>query len=344
MRRVILLSVILGITSILLLAGCDNETNSSQANDENVEWIPEQPIEIVLPYSAGGGSDSRARILAQSMEKYLPGNQPINIINKPGGGGVPALTEVYNAKSDGLTLIYSDTTPMIVNEITSNVGYESTEFEAIGTVNEYNYALYIHPEKHSDITNWEELMEYSWEELNLGTVGVGTGPHMAGYFVGLVTEEYDPKKTNFVHYESTADAMAGFQRGDIDLIFGAHESNVQHAEEGSIRNLVLFNEKRSDISPDLPTSIELDIPNASGANEITQTIGALYAPPETPKEIKKVLSKAMEEAIEDADLIEKAESSSQFFTWHSMEDTQKRTEEIFNSLTEHAEGLQELIN
>ena len=52
------------------------------------EWAPEKPIQIIVPYKAGGGTDVYARIVAKYWEKYLPGDQPIVIVNKPGGGGV----------------------------------------------------------------------------------------------------------------------------------------------------------------------------------------------------------------------------------------------------------------
>ena len=76
----------------LFLAGCAQKAQEgvtpTATTPAKAEWTPEKPIQIIVPYKAGGGTDVYARIVAKYWEKYLPGDQPIVIVNKPGGGGV----------------------------------------------------------------------------------------------------------------------------------------------------------------------------------------------------------------------------------------------------------------
>lgn len=90
----------------------------------NLAWAayPEKPIELIVPYGPGGGTDLSARVLAPAIEKIL--GQPVVVVNKPGGGGAKALTQIYASKPDGYTIALGTGSNMTIIPHATEVAYK----------------------------------------------------------------------------------------------------------------------------------------------------------------------------------------------------------------------------
>src|SRR5699024_1996503 len=87
----------------IVFVGCSNNSSDENAKGE-LDDYPKKPIELMVPFSAGGGNDLVARTLANHASKYLPNNAKITVINKPGGVGVIGTTELFHSEPDGYNI------------------------------------------------------------------------------------------------------------------------------------------------------------------------------------------------------------------------------------------------
>lgn len=273
-------------------------TNPRVVPSAAVEWIPKQPIKLIVPWPAGGGTDLYARIVAPHWKKYLPGEQPIVIINKPGGDGVIGTTEVFVAKPDGYTIGLTIPNAMILNQLTSEVGFDMRKFEILGGPSLYTRTIYSNPKSVPDVKTWKDVLNKIYN-LRIATYGFGSTAHLAPLFIGQVSKLYDPSKLHFVHYKGTAGVVAGFQRGDAELYFGAVEAHDKYAKQGLFHTVLILSDERNKMIPDVPTSIEAGIPGAKEINAAFYDPKAFIAPPKTPKNIVDTFSAALMKALND---------------------------------------------
>lgn len=262
------------------------------------EWVPKQPVKMIVPWPAGGGTDLYARIVVPHWEKYLPGDQPIVIVNKTGGGGVIGTAEVFNAKPDGYTIGLTIPNAMILNQLTASVPFDMRKFEILGGPSLYTRTLYSNPKSLPDVKTWKDVLEKIYK-LRFATYGFGATAHLAPLVVGYVSKLFDPAKLNFVHYKGTAGVVAGFQRGDAEVYFGAVEAHGKYAEQGLMRTILILDDERNKIIPDIPTSVEAGIPGAREINAAFYDPKAFIAPPGTPKDIVDTYVDSLMKAMKD---------------------------------------------
>src|SRR5699024_7230321 len=111
---------------------CGAETNNeaSSANSNQDTDYPKKPIEVIVPYDAGGGTDVIGRAVADVISEYLPNNQSLNIVNRPGATGSVGATEVYNSNNDGYTIGLFSNSALTVQPHVSETAYNYDGFEA----------------------------------------------------------------------------------------------------------------------------------------------------------------------------------------------------------------------
>ena len=262
------------------------------------EWVPKQPVKMIVPWPAGGGTDLYARIVVPHWEKYLPGDQPIVIVNKTGGGGVIGTTEVFNAKPDGYTIGLTIANAMILNQLVASVRFDMRKFEILGGPSLYTRTIYSNPKSVPDVKTWKDVLDKIYK-LRLATYSFGSTAHVAPLLVGYVSKLFDPAKLHFVHYKGTAGVVAGFQRGDAEVYFGAVEAHDKFAKQGLMRAILIFDDERNKMIPDIPTSVEAGIPGAQEINGAFYDPKAFIAPPGTPKNIVDTFVDSLMKALKD---------------------------------------------
>ena len=114
----------------LILGGCSQNTTLGKENETSTDF-PKKTIEIIVPFSAGGVSDTVARTLAQNSQKYLPSEQSIVVVNKPGGAGIIGVTEVLNAKPDGYKLGFTVASAMTLLPHQGSASYSHDSFQMV---------------------------------------------------------------------------------------------------------------------------------------------------------------------------------------------------------------------
>lgn len=212
---------------------------------------PERPIQMIVPWAAGGGTDSIARTVAVALEQEL--GQPVNVVNRAGGGSVVGHTVLANAAPDGYTI------GMMTGEISMMHWQGLTEldyadFTPIAQVN-YDYAG-VQVSAESPYASLGELIEAirSQPEGTFKASGVGQGGIWHVAFGGmLVDQEIDPRAVRWIPSEGAAPAMVDLLAGGIDIAPTSVPEARAMIDAGRVKSLAIMAPERNPVFPDVPT-------------------------------------------------------------------------------------------
>jgi tripartite-type tricarboxylate transporter receptor subunit TctC len=259
----------------------------------NADEYPTKVITIVVPFAAGGPTDTVARLLAQTMSASL--KTQLIVENVAGAGGTIGAARVADANPDGYTLfvhhIGQATAPALYRKLTYN---PITDFEPIGLINDG--AMTLVARKDFPAKNLKELITYvkaNKEKVNMANAGVGSASHLAGL---LFMTAIDTDITT-IPYKGTGPAMNDLLGGQVDFMIDQTTNTTSHIKAGKIQVYAVTTAQRLPSMPEVPTMSEAGLPN------FKMTVWhALYAPKGTPKPIIDKLSKALQEALKDPNL------------------------------------------
>ena len=259
----------------------------------NADEYPSKVITVVVPFSAGGPSDTVARLLAQAMSSSL--KTQLIVENVAGAGGTIGAARVAQAKPDGYTLfvhhIGHATAPALYRKLTYN---PITDFEPVGLINDG--AMTLVAKKDFPPKGLKELIAYvkaNKDKVNLANAGVGSASHLAGL---LFMSEIETVLTT-IPYKGTGPAMNDLLGGQVDFMIDQTTNTTSHIKAGKIKVYAVTTAQKLPSMPEVPTMKEAGLPNYK------MTVWhALYAPKATPKPIIDKLSKALQEALKDANL------------------------------------------
>ena len=260
----------------------------SQAQD-----YPSKPITIIVPFAAGGPSDTVARLTAQTMGNVLKSQMIVE--NVGGAGGTIGAARLTQAKPDGYTLFIHHIGHATAPALYRKLGYDSIkDFEPIGLVNDG--AMAVVARKDFPAANLKEMIAYlkaNKEKINMANAGVGSASHLCGmlFQTALATD------FTTVPYKGTGPAMNDLLGGQVDFMCDQTTNNASQIKAGKVKAYAITTAQRVPALPDLPTMSEAGMP------DFTVTIWhAMYAPKGTPKPVIDKLSKALQEALKDANL------------------------------------------
>jgi tripartite-type tricarboxylate transporter receptor subunit TctC len=253
---------------------------------------PNKPIQIILPHSAGGGIDIYLRLVSDELSKRW--KVPVNVINKPGGGGAVAASEVANSEKDGYTIL-----GMLLTQIASMTAANPKgtvnllqDFDPI-EVNSY-VALTIVTRTESNLKSFEDLLKVAREkpgELIMGTSEVGSTIHLDS----LIFNRSANIKITLVPLPGTSEIIPNVLGGHFQLGFINEVLSKPHIESGKMRALV------SDIpSPFLkcPTFAEKGYPQVNVANFMS-----VLGPKGLPPAVLKTWEDTLEAILKDPNFI-----------------------------------------
>jgi tripartite-type tricarboxylate transporter receptor subunit TctC len=212
---------------------------------------PERPIQMIVPWAAGGGTDSIARTIAVALEQEL--GQPVNVVNRAGGGSVVGHTVLANAAPDGYTI------GMMTGEISMMhwqglTALDYADFTPIAQVN-YDYAG-VQVSAESPYASLGELIEAirSQPEGTFKASGVGQGGIWHVAFGGmLVDQEIDPRAVRWIPSEGAAPAMVDLVAGGIDIAPTSVPEARAMIDAGRVKSLAIMAPERNPVFPDVPT-------------------------------------------------------------------------------------------
>jgi tripartite-type tricarboxylate transporter receptor subunit TctC len=254
------------------------------------ETYPSHPITLIVPFPAGGPTDTLARILSDKMKDTL--GQPILVESVTGAGATIGVGRAIQAPPDGYT--------MLIGNWTSNVGAPAlypvtwnvlTDLDPVARL--AVSSLIIVGKKSLPANNIKELV--AWlkahpDKASAGSVGTGSAAHICG----LIFEQQTHTKFQFVFYRGGAPAMQDLLAGTIDFMCAEASQTLAHVRAGNMKAFAVMSKQRWSPLPDVPTMAESGVGDA----EISFWHG-LWVPKGTPKDIVATLNDAVVKAFDD---------------------------------------------
>jgi putative tricarboxylic transport membrane protein len=253
---------------------------------------PDKPIQLIVPYSAGGSTDVLARAISQVAPKHFP--QPMVVVNKAGGGGIPGRVDVVKSRPDGYTLLFGwGSGEDLVVPHQRPLPYDIfKDFETVCRISVHSIVLAVpadSPHKTlADLVKFAKTKEYV-------TAAVSTKGGSVDITFLLFAKAAGIKVTT-VPGSGGSDAITKLVGGHVDF-GGGHPSEVlPHFKAGRLRGLAVAFEKRDASVPDVPTFRE------GGYDVVTAgSVKGVAVPKGTPKEITSYLEKKFKDISEDAE-------------------------------------------
>ncbi|MGP4061054.1 tripartite tricarboxylate transporter substrate binding protein [Halobacillus sp. H74] len=274
---------------VVFASACSSKSSAGGSGGGDADDFPSKDITIIVHTSPGGPTDTMVRKLAEVTEPIL--GQSIIVENKKGGSGAAQMAALQSGGSDGYTL--ASITPTHVGAWNSNLKeqYGPEDFSFVTRVQLDPYILAVNAE--SEFKTLEELRSYMKEnpgELKVGGYGaVGSG-HNVAWNIFADSAGVEGVWTN---YESTSDAVTALLGNHIDVANSNPGKVKQYVESGELRVLGVFNDKRLESMPDVPTYEEAGVPIDV---EWAQFRG-IYTNADVPDEVLKKLSDAFLEGM-----------------------------------------------
>jgi tripartite-type tricarboxylate transporter receptor subunit TctC len=215
------------------------------------EW-PTRPVTVIVPYAAGGNTDTMARLVSKYLSDKL--GQPFVVENRPGGSGTIATGQVARATLDGYTLLFGAATQIIIMPILQKLTYDPDK--DLVPVSVFGAGPYILGVTSSlPARSFQEFIAYAKAnpgKLNYGSAGTGGIVHLATALFASCAG------IDMVHvpYRSGAPALSGLIAGEVDLYFGNGSELMQQASNPRIRLLATSATQRLAQHPDMPTIAE----------------------------------------------------------------------------------------
>jgi tripartite-type tricarboxylate transporter receptor subunit TctC len=253
---------------------------------------PSKPVQIIVPFPPGGGTDLLARVMAEKLRERF--GQPVTVENRSGAAGNIGAEAVYKAPADGHTLLFTQPAPIVVNKaLYGKLGFEPERFVPLALVSIQDIMLAANPKLPA--SDLKELIAYARANpgrLNFGSSGAGSAPHLAAELFASMAGV----KMVHVPYKGSGESQSATLAGHVDLTFFAFSTALRHTKAGKLRAIAVGGAKRNPQAPDVPSISEV-LPGYSAASWT-----ALFAPPGTPAPVVQKLTSAAAEILRMPDV------------------------------------------
>jgi len=266
---------------------------SAVATLASAQQYPTHNVYMLVPFAAGGPTDTVARVVAQAMAKPL--GQTVVVDNRPSAGGILAPEAVKNAKPDGYTILIHHIGMATVSTLYRQLRFNPlTDFEYIGLINEVPMTIVAKPNfPAKDLKEFLAYIKANKDKVSYANAGIGAASHLCGMlFMSAIQTDFLT-----VPYKGTGPAMNDLLGGQVDFMCDQTTSTTSQIKSGKIKVYGLTSAKRVASLPDVPT---LEEQGLKGAN-----VGiwhGLYAPKGTPKPVIDKLVSAMQAALADPEV------------------------------------------
>jgi len=263
----------------------------------HAQGYPSKPVRIVAPFGAGSTIDIIGRLIAPKLTEAL--GQPVIVENRPGAGGMIGMDAVAKSAPDGHTLIIGALGPLAMNPAL----YPKTPFDpvkdfaAVCLLATGPVVIAVHPSIPAQtVKDLIDLAKKRPGQLNFGSPGVGSSPHLTGELFKLIT------KTDIVHvpYKGNAEAITDLIGGQLSIVFTGVPPVVPLAKAGKVRLLATTGKQRMPNLPEVPTIREAGIEGA----DVLIWYGVV-APAATPKDVVARLNREIVKIMNTPDVREK---------------------------------------
>lgn len=277
-------------SSIVGLAIVMTVSASAIAQEKPADF-PERPLTMIVPYGAGGGSDQLSRAMAAAMEPAL--GQPIQVVNKPGGGGMAAVPDFMTAPSDGYTILES-----IDDAVTNYVAGKLQEhpgenWEPLCMAQITFSQIYIRPDDER-FNDWASFLAYAKDnEVNLANLG------NAGSMERINMKKLEEAlgfATNQIAFDKPAERYAALIGAQVDALFEQPGDVRSFLDAGQMTPVLTIYPERPEAFADVSTHQE------AGADfEALLRFRGFYIHPDVPEDRKRFLEATCKQGFDSAD-------------------------------------------
>lgn len=265
---------------------------------------PSKPINFVVAYSAGGGTDVAARMFEPYLKKYLGGT--IGIVNKPGGNGEVGFSSIATARPDGYTIGMLNFPVFFINMQTRKTTYSMDSFEIIGPLGGSAHTIGVAID--SPIKTLDDLIAAAKKEPGVMTIG-SSGNFSDDYLAFLQFQKVTGIELNHVAFQGAGPARTAVLGGHVNLIAFNVDEAIPYVKNGQIRLFGVMSEERDPQLPDVPTFKEQGYDILSGSTR------GLAVPKGTPADIVQKLHDALKKVLEDPEYLKQVADMGQSVTY-----------------------------
>ncbi|MEN5065475.1 tripartite tricarboxylate transporter substrate binding protein [Achromobacter aegrifaciens] len=252
---------------------------------------PDKPVRLIVPYAAGGGTDTAARMIARKLAPLL--GQPVVVENKPGGATQIGTAFVASAAPDGYTLLMGT-----ANLATNSVLYAKLPYDVKKNLTPVVWAtdvpVYLLLPAASPIRSLEDLKRAAAQQqgLTFATAGTGSIPHLAGeqfaHQTGIALRH--------IPYKGSSEAATALVGGQVQMSFDNLPPVYAQVKAGRLRAVAIASQTRNPELPDVPTLAELGVPMSASS------WWGVMAPAGTPKEVIALLNRQINAVLADPEV------------------------------------------
>jgi tripartite-type tricarboxylate transporter receptor subunit TctC len=257
------------------------------------QGYPTRPVQITVPFAAGGVADITVRIVSEKLGEKL--GQRFVIQNLPGAGGIAAARAALSAAPDGYTLAMLTNGTAISVPLFKSLPYDPLkDFAPISSLGTFDFILATNSA--APFRTLADFLTRAREapgKLNVGTINVGSSQNLSAELfkssagVNLAT----------IPYRATPEVIVAVLRDDVQLMIDTYAAMKSGLNEGKLRPLATTGTTRSEVLPNVPTVQE------SGVKDYDVTSwNALFVPAAAPAEVVEILNEALREVLVDPDV------------------------------------------
>jgi tripartite-type tricarboxylate transporter receptor subunit TctC len=256
--------------------------------------FPSRTITIIVPFAAGGPTDTVTRLTAEAMGRDL--GQTVVVENVGGAGGTLGAGRCAQARPDGHTILMHHIGMATIPTLYRRLPYDAVNaFETIGLVTEVPMTLVAKPDfPAATLQEAIAVVRRERDNLNYANAGIGAASHLCGL---LLMKTVETAMTT-VPFRGTAPAMQELLSGRVDLMCDQTTNTTEQIRAGAIKVFAVTTRERVASLPDVPTAAEAGLPDF----EVTIWHG-LYAPRGTPRPVVDRLSRSLQVALRDPALV-----------------------------------------
>lgn len=290
----------------------------------SAQEYPTKPIEVVVAYPPGGGTDMTARAVADVARKYV--GQPLVVLNKPGATGTIGTQYVVSSKADGYTLLVAGGSETVSLPHFKSLPYNPVEdFEPIIRITVERFGFYVKSD-----APWKSMHDFvadakkNPEKFSYATSGIG-GIHHAAV---MVLEKRTGIRLNHVPNKGGAETLAAVAGGHVDVAMAAPNEAYALVQGGRVRALALVSGNRSATEPNTPTLKEL------GYDVVIENQKGFVFPKGTPKAVVQKLHDGLRNVFDDPQFKANADKLKLELAYLGPEDFRKALRAMYDQIGE----------
>jgi tripartite-type tricarboxylate transporter receptor subunit TctC len=254
---------------------------------------PNKELTLIIPFSAGGGTDVMGRVYAQKLSAKL--KQSVVVDNRVGAGSIVGTSAVVRSRPDGYTLLFNGSSLTFHPGLFRSLPYDlKKDLKPVAIIAGQPFVLYV--SKDFPANNIQELAKLAKENpgsIPYASVGIGSSGHLA---TELLFNELGIKMRH-VPYKGTPQAMTDLLTGEVKLLYTTITGGLDLLNSGQVKAIGISSLQRSAVLPNMPTVAEQGLPNYQFTSWL-----AIFVPSSTPDNVVQVLAKATDELLSDPEI------------------------------------------